>query len=325
MLPHVSSSNAWLSNRTTWHTLYNFPPVSWVQLLEAYLLQGVSGAELAIKITTCFKECITDTATRLVRSMVLAKAALSADSTEKPYAVGTGSTISRTSCSGLDEYSYEDLCKQLSPDAMQLCLSKLLEITFELLCSYHLMARWHEAGIEQQKQAAEAAAAAVKAAAQHRGDSDTGSRSSAGSTSLGGADERQQQQQVLPSQEQLDQVQAATKGMLEAVAQQLAACRLEVLQLAHDRVQPLLVHLGKCKSEEFLQVRWHASTITTRIRPMAHQCRAALFMDCMGQLVAVVCFLRNECCLSPLQLLQLTRRRRSCLHVPCCACDLCRW
>lgn len=226
-----------------------------MQLLEAYLLQGLSGADLADKIFVCFEECVDDAATCLVRSMVLAKAAVKAGSSDSP-STGPRSNTKRAGCSGLDECSYEDLCKQLSPDAMPLCLTKLLETIFELLCSYHLMARSHEAGMQQQKQvaAAAAAAAAIEAAAQHLSNSGSGSRSSAGLTSVNGFVGQQQEHDMLPSQEQLDQVQAATKGMLQAVSQKLADNRSEILQLAISRVQPLLVHLGKCKSEVFSQV-----------------------------------------------------------------------
>jgi hypothetical protein len=224
-----------------------------LQLLEAYLLQGLPGPALAAKVLACFRDSISDAAMRLVRSMVLAKAAFS--SPRESSAGGASSSISgspstRSSCSGLGDCTTEELCKLLSPDMVQPCLSKLLEVVFELLCSYRRMAQWHRAGIEQQQAAAAAAAAALKShceATSSSGGASSESAADPGSTGNPAA--------AVPSQAELDQVQAATSSMLEAVAGGLASSRMDIIEVAGARVCELLAVAKSCQGEDFIKVR----------------------------------------------------------------------
>jgi hypothetical protein len=229
------------------------PVLCALQLLEAYLLQGLPGPALAAKVLVCFKDSINDAAIRLVRSMVLAKAAFS--SPRESSAGGANSSVSgspsaRSSCSGLGDCTTEELCKLLSGEMVQPCLTKLLEVVFELLCSYRRMAQWHRAGIEQQQAAAAAAAAALKSHCEARtssggGSNDNASQPGAASSAAPAA----------PSQAELDQVQAATSSMLEAVASGLASSRMDIIEVAGARVCELLAVAKKCKGEDFIKVR----------------------------------------------------------------------
>lgn len=216
-------------------------------------MQGLPGPALAAKVLACFRDSISDSAMRLVRSMVLAKAAFSS-----PRGSGggdasssiSGSPSARSSCSGLGDCTTEELCKLLSAEMVQPCLTKLLEILFELLCSYSRMLQWHRAGIEQQQAAAAAAAAALK------------SHCEATSSSGGASSETTSQPGITgsavpaaPSQAELDQVQAATSSMLEAVAGGLASSRMDIIEVAAARVCELLAVAKKCKGEDFMKVR----------------------------------------------------------------------
>jgi hypothetical protein len=132
---------------------------------------------------------------------------------------------------------------------VQPCLTKLLEVVFELLCSYRRMAQWHKAGIEQQQAAAAAAAAALKSHCEASNSSSGGSDCLSEPSAAGSA------APAAPSQAELDQVQAATSSMLEAVAGGLASSRMDIIEVAGARVCELLAVAKKCKGEDFIKVR----------------------------------------------------------------------
>jgi hypothetical protein len=215
--------------------------MSLLQLLEAYLLQGVPPEALSDKVLSCFSELLRDISTRLVRSMVLAKAfAQQSELGDSP----------RSSTGGLqlEECSFADLCRRVTPDMLQLCLFKLLEALCDLLASYNSMLAWHEAGMADHTQAAAAAAAAAAHAAAH-----------SPPTSQGGGPPAEQGEQeavsdAVPSQEQLDQVQAATKGILSGVQAALQASRMATAESAAILVKELLAGAGGCTGSDFPQV-----------------------------------------------------------------------
>lgn len=173
--------------------------------------------------------------------MVLARAF--AQQTDQPAS-------SHSSSSGgfqLEECSFADLCRRVQPDMLCTCLGKLLEAVFDLLASYHSMLAWHEAGLAEHTQAAAAAAAAAaSAAARSPGQSQDG----AGTTESPAAASAD----ALPSQEQLEQVQAATKGILAAVQAALQANRVATIETAAVRVKELLAGAGGCAGADFCQV-----------------------------------------------------------------------
>lgn len=208
-----------------------------LQLLEAYLLQGLPGPALCGKVLACFKDSINDAAMRLMRSMVLGKAAFSGDGSSSPSSSGSSA---RSSYSGLGDCTTEELCKLLEGKMVQSCLNKLLEILYELLCSYHYMEQWHKAGLDQQHKAAAVASIKRSSADSSSGDKDAGSDSSA--------------EPATPSQAQLEQVQAATQSLLEAVAAGLADSRAAILDVAGARVKELLSAASKCKNDDYIKV-----------------------------------------------------------------------
>jgi len=188
-----------------------------MQLLEAFVLQGLPGPALAAKVLACFQATTTDAAVRLVRSMVLAKAAFSSGD--------SCGSLSKTGRMDLEQRKYEDLCKMLPSEMVCSCICKFLEVVFELLCSYEAMAQWHAAGLLQQDTAIAAATTAV-----------------------------QQHPEAL-SGSHLQQVQAATTALLKAVATALAEGRGAVLNVAATQLQVLLTAgAAKCKGDEFTQV-----------------------------------------------------------------------
>ena len=143
-----------------------------MQLLEAYLLQGTTAVALATKVLHSFKEAIQDTATRIVRSMVLSK-----------------SGMSESLASSSLEVAYADLCKALPRELLRPCMNKLMEVMFDALHSYHFMQHWHEA-----------AAAATQAAA---GAASSSSSRDTGGEGNPGAEQEEQQQQVQLATQQL--------------------------------------------------------------------------------------------------------------------------
>jgi hypothetical protein len=217
-----------------------------LQLLEAYLLQGVPPEALAEKVLSSFSDLFKDVSARLVRSMVLAKAfAQQSESGDSPRSSSAGSLH-------LDECSFAELCRKVTPDILQPCVTKLLEALYDLLASYHNMVAWHEAGLAEHTQAAAAAAAAAAHAA-----SRSSEHSEGGSRGLledqGPADG--QVADAVPSQEQLDQVQAATKGILVGVLAALQARRSATAEAAAALVKELLAGAGGCTGSDFPQAR----------------------------------------------------------------------
>jgi hypothetical protein len=116
-----------------------------VQLLEAYLLQGITGAALAAKVRSSFQDSLKDTASRMVRALLLSKAA----------------AMSVSAASASREASYADLCAALPKDLVKTCLQRLMDVSFELLSSYNFMQQWHAAAVAKAQAASEAAAAAA--------------------------------------------------------------------------------------------------------------------------------------------------------------------
>jgi hypothetical protein len=218
-----------------------------LQLLEAYLLQGVPPEALAEKVLTCFSDLFRDVSTRLVRSMLWGQAlAAQAEASDSPRSTAAGAQLQ------LEECSYEDLCRKVTPDILQPCLMKLLEAFTNLLVSYHGMLTWHQAGLAEHTQAAAAAAAAAAHAAAR----------SPGTSTGGAADDQAHKQDaaadVTASQEQLQQVQAATKGILAGVHAALQEHRMVTGEAAAVLVKELLAGAGGCSGSDFPQVRGHA-------------------------------------------------------------------
>lgn len=103
-----------------------FNPVEYSRILEGYLVQGVSGNDLAGKVLSCFKDSIHDVCVRVVRSLLLTKPRLL-------------ETLMNSSL----ETSYGELCRNLPVDLLRPCLLQLLDVLFDVLASYHIMTRWH--------------------------------------------------------------------------------------------------------------------------------------------------------------------------------------
>lgn len=215
-----------------------------LQLLEAYLLQGVPPEALAEKVLACFSELLKDVSTRLVRSTVLVKAfSQQSESGDNPGSSSAGGLQ-------LDECSFAELCRKVTPDLLHPCLHKLQEALSDLLASYHSMLAWHEAGLAEHTQAAAAAAAAAAhAAARSSGHSEGG-----GSPAAAAADQETADADAAPSQQQLDQVQAATKGILMGVQAALQAHRGVTAEAAAVLVKELLAGAGGCTGSDFPQV-----------------------------------------------------------------------
>ncbi len=53
---------------------------------------------------------------------------------------------------------YAELCRSLPVDLLRPCLLRLLEVLFDVLASYHVMAHWHGLAVQKQAQLKEAAA-----------------------------------------------------------------------------------------------------------------------------------------------------------------------
>jgi hypothetical protein len=190
------------------------------QLLEAYLLQGITGAALAAKVRSSFQDSLKDTASRMVRALLLSKAA----------------AMSVSAASASREASYADLCAALPKDLVKTCLQRLMDVAFELLHSYHFMQQWHAAAVAKAQAASEAAAAAASSS----------------------SDEQQQAPGggAAPQQQQLTQVQEATRLLLEAVLQELQQGRLALWEVAAGVVLELLRVPGACQGPDFLQVQY---------------------------------------------------------------------
>ncbi len=48
------------------------------------------------------------------------------------------------------EGTYAELCLSLPVDLLRPCLSKQMEVLFDILASYHVMAQWHADCLKQQ-------------------------------------------------------------------------------------------------------------------------------------------------------------------------------
>jgi hypothetical protein len=176
--------------------------------------------------------------------MVVAKAfAAQAESPDSPR--GSSPGLQLESC------TYAELCHKVTPDMLQPCLVKLLEVLYDLLVSYNSMLAWHDAGLAEHTQAAAAAAAAAaSAAARSPGHSqdETAAAAAAGGQDAAGPDA------AAPSQEQLDHVQAATKGILLGVQSALQGKRMATAEAAAVLVKELLVGARGCVGADFPQV-----------------------------------------------------------------------
>lgn len=229
------------------------------QLLEAYLLQGVPGDALADKVLSCFKGLLQEMCMRLVRSMVLARLAFSGQQPGDADKQGGFGSSSQQSNGGsdsagsysdvLEECSFAELCRRVPPDMLAAVMSKMLEAAFDLLVSYSSMEAWQEAGLAQHSQAAAAAAAAAALAAAHSlNPSQDGAGNcvpEAGSTC---------ETLTAPSKQQLDHVQAATKGMLSAVHAALVSNKVSIAELAAVHLKDLMVGAGGCAGADFYKV-----------------------------------------------------------------------
>jgi hypothetical protein len=250
-------------------------------LLEAYLLQGLSGEGLADKVLSCFRGLLQDVATRLVRSMVLARLAFQQGSDGSSGS--SGNHDGRASHSGgnssdagynvvLEECSFADLCRRVAPDMLWQCLSKLLEASYDLLLSYVAMEEWQAAGLAQHNQAAAAAgAAAALAAAQQDGQPGASDHDQAAADTQAAGSQQQQQ---------LVQVQAATKSMLSAVHTALVSARGSFAEAAAVMVKDLLVGAGGCSGTDFAKVRLRLRLMRRNTRCVRTAARPQLSSPC---------------------------------------------
>ncbi|KAG2432824.1 hypothetical protein HXX76_008558 [Chlamydomonas incerta] len=181
-----------------------FDPDKYTKILEGYLLQGIDGKALADKVLQCFKDAIHDVTTRVVRSLLLTKPKLA-----DRLAAGGAAAMA---------LGYGELLRALPTDLLRPCLMRILEVVFDILASYHVMAHWHVLAVAKQGQ--------MEAAAQ-------------------GMDEESRR------------AQAATASFLTSVSDMLKVSRGEVLEVAAKRVRDLLGLDSLFKGEDFLQaVDW---------------------------------------------------------------------
>ncbi|PNW77589.1 hypothetical protein CHLRE_10g443350v5 [Chlamydomonas reinhardtii] len=181
-----------------------FDPDKYTKILEGYLLQGIDGKALADKVLQCFTDAIHDVTTRVVRSLLLTKPKLA----DKLAAGGAAAMA----------LGYGELLRALPTDLLRPCLMRILEVVFDILASYHVMAHWHVMAVAKQGQ--------MEAAAQGMN-------------------------------EEARRAQAATASFLTSVNDMLKASRVEVLEVAARRVRDLLGLDNLFKGEDFLQaVDW---------------------------------------------------------------------
>ncbi|KAG2448902.1 hypothetical protein HYH02_006250 [Chlamydomonas schloesseri] len=181
-----------------------FDPDKYTKILEGYLLQGIDGKALSDKVLQCFKDAIHDVTTRVVRSLLLTKPKLA-----DRLASGGAAAMA---------LGYGELLRALPTDLLRPCLMRILEVVFDILASYHVMAHWHVLAVAKQGQ--------MEAAAQ-------------------GMDEEARR------------AQAATASFLTSVNDMLKTSRGEVLEVAARRVRDLLGLDSLFKGEDFLQaVDW---------------------------------------------------------------------
>jgi len=153
------------------------------------------------------------------------------------------------------------MVRELPAKHLRPCLQQLMSLVYSLISSYQMMLEFHEAN---QRSAAPTAAAGAGAAAQDgAADKDGGSggasastgdatqrassddrsgRSSPGSDGGGGAND------------QMAQVQAATRALLAAVAEALRGARPEVADAASSKVRELLLAAGMARGDDLVQV-----------------------------------------------------------------------
>jgi hypothetical protein len=122
--------------------------------------------------------------------------------------------------------SFPQLCRQLPAAAVRPCLQQLSELLFEIVASYQLMAEFHEANQQAQAQQKQ----------QH------------------GEQQQQQQQGGGADGGQMEAVQAATRGLLQAVAGALRAGRAEVADAAAVKLRELLLVPEMARGDEVMQV-----------------------------------------------------------------------
>ncbi|KAG2485571.1 hypothetical protein HYH03_015735 [Edaphochlamys debaryana] len=178
-----------------------FDPDKYTKILEGYLLQGIDGKALAEKVLQCFRDAIHDVTTRVVRSLLLTKPKLA-----DKLAAHSSSALA---------LGYGELLRAMPTDLLRPCLLRIMEVVFDILASYHVMAYWHSLAVAKQGQ--------LQAAAQ-------------------GLDDEARR------------AQAATASFLTAVNEMLRASRGEVLETATKRIRELLLQDTLFKGEDFLQV-----------------------------------------------------------------------
>ena len=57
--------------------------------------------------------------------------------------------------------TYSELCQSLPVDLLRPCLIRQMEVIYDILASYYVMAQWHKDCLKQQEGAAEAGAGAL--------------------------------------------------------------------------------------------------------------------------------------------------------------------
>jgi len=112
-------------------TCNDFRPDEYKNILQCFLFQDITVNELSDKILRAFQDSIAKASSRVVRSLIVTKPGL-ADAMFSPKF----------------ETSFSEMCRGLPFDLLRPCLAKLLEVLFDILCSYHCMSTWHEIGLK---------------------------------------------------------------------------------------------------------------------------------------------------------------------------------
>eukprot|EP00210_Caulerpa_lentillifera_P008564 g8169.t1 len=100
-------------------------------ILQCFLQQDITVDALSKKILNSFQDAITKASTSVVRSLLVTKP-----------------SIAEAMISPKFESTFSQLCHGLPFDLLRPCLAKLLEVLFDILCSYHSMSSWHVLGLK---------------------------------------------------------------------------------------------------------------------------------------------------------------------------------
>ncbi|MEW5316011.1 MAG: hypothetical protein WDW38_007404 [Sanguina aurantia] len=198
-----------------------FDPDKYTKVLEGYMLQGIHGGTLSEKVMQCFMESLTDSTSRVVRSLLLTNPEVA------DRLLGSGSL----------EGSYSHLCHSLTPDLLRPALSKLMDVLFDIFASYHVMQQWHALCVKKQARMAAEAAAALAGAQPGAHEADSPTKAAATATA-----------------QQMSDAAAATTSFFAAVSNILQVSRSEVFLAAARRTQDVLNADSLFQGSEFVPV-----------------------------------------------------------------------